>query len=593
MRRGVMLLAMVVSASAPFRSSVRVVRAGDELQAALNAARSGDEIRLEAGATFTGNFLLPLFDGETPVTLRTNLPDDQLPPPNQRVTPASAARFARVVSANSSPALRTAPGAHGWHIGFVEFPANKDGFGDILQIGDGSPAQSQPAQVPFDIVLDHLYVHGDPQTGQKRGIALNGRSVTVSNCHVSDIKAVGADAQAIAGWNGPGPFTIENNYLEASGEVFLLGGADPSIPDLVSADVIVRFNQMSRPMSWRQPIVAAPTGAAAAAEAHGTLPAGTYTYRIAARRPSGQGSTATSEASAEVSVTSPGGAVAITWTPVPGAADYVVYGRTPGVPLQSWTVTAPHFTDSGVAGTPGIVPKEATRWQIKNVLELKNARRVTVDSNLIENNWQAAQPGYAVLFTPRNQGGACPWCVVESVAFTHNVVRNVAAAVNLLGHDSPNPSRQTNAIRIEDNLFDAITTRMGGNGWGVLLGDGPRDITIARNTFVFDGTTLLYAYGAPKIEGFTFTANAAPHGQYGINGAGASTGTLALQTFFIAPRVTNNWLGGGPNGRYPPGNRFDVPFDPERTGEAGTDYQRMRALADAVVEGLEVTSSTR
>ncbi|MFB3852293.1 MAG: hypothetical protein ACE148_00565 [Vicinamibacterales bacterium] len=44
-------------------------------------------------------------------------------------------------------------------------------------------------------------------------------------------------------------------------------------------------------------------------------------------------------------------------------------------------------------------------WQVKNLFELKNALRVTVEANLFENNWQAAQAGYAIVFTPRNQDG--------------------------------------------------------------------------------------------------------------------------------------------------------------------------------------------
>src|SRR5262245_32455045 len=93
---------------APMRPSVRVVKAGDDLQAALNAATAGDEIRLASGATFTGNFVLPAFDGTAPVTLRTDLPDASTPAPDRRVTPATAARYARIVSPNGKPALRTA-----------------------------------------------------------------------------------------------------------------------------------------------------------------------------------------------------------------------------------------------------------------------------------------------------------------------------------------------------------------------------------------------------------------------------------------------------------------------------------------------------
>ena len=478
---------LLLALLAPRRADVRVVRAGDDLQAALNAARAGDEMRLEPGATFTGNFVLPVFEGRAAVTVRTGLPDAELPPPNQRVTPAGAGRFARIVSPNRSAAVRTAPGAHHWRLIALDFPATGIAGGDIVQIGDGSAAQSRLAQVPHDIDLDRLYIHGDPQSGQKRGIALNGRAVTIRNCHISDIKAAGVDAQAIAGWNGPGPFTIENNYLEASGEVILFGGGDPAIPQLVPTDVVVRGNHITRPMAWR-----------------------------------------------------------------------------------------------------------GTTWQIKNLFELKNARHVRVEGNLIENNWLAAQPGYAILFTPRNQGGRCPWCVVEDVELAGNVVRNTSAGVNILGHDSPGTSGQTRDIRIHDNLFTGITTRLGGNGWGVLVGDGPRDLVIEHNTFEFDGTTLLYVYGSPRISGFRFSGNAAPHGTYGINGASASTGTLTFQRFFDNPVVTGNWLSGGASSRYPAGNRFDTPFDPATAAPAGANVARLRAMADTIPRGAgAVTSSTR
>ncbi len=412
----------------PARAGVRTIHAGDDLQTALNAAQPGDELRLEAGATFRGSFVLPAKNGGGTITLRSDIPDASLPPGNQRITPAVAARFAKIVSPSNESALRTAAGAAHWRIAYLELPANRGGYGDIVQLGDGSAAQSALAQVPHDLLLDHLYVHGDPAAGQKRGIALNAAAVTIRDCYVSDIKWVGEDAQAIAGWNGPGPFVIENNYLEASGEVFLLGGADPAIPDLVSTDVRVRFNHMTRPMAWKE-----------------------------------------------------------------------------------------------------------SRWQIKNLFELKNARRVTVEYNLFENNWVAAQPGYAILFTPRNQDGKCPWCVVEAVTFAHNVVRNSSAGLSISGYDSPNPSGQTNAIRVEDNLFAGITTRLGGNGWAVLIGDGPRDLTFDHNTFDFDGTTLLYAYGETRRPAVRSRGSGLP-----------TTPAVTANTASTAPtrhRVSSRWSG--------------------------------------------------
>ena len=57
-----------------------------------------------------------------------------------------------------------------------------------------------------------------------------GQYLAVVDSHLADFKEEGADSQAIAGWSGPGPFKIANNYLEAAGENVMFGGADPDHP---------------------------------------------------------------------------------------------------------------------------------------------------------------------------------------------------------------------------------------------------------------------------------------------------------------------------------------------------------------------------
>ena len=593
--RTAFLLTAVLLARSPLASAeVRYVRAGDDLQAALNAARPGDELRLAPEATFTGNFILPVTSGTSSITVRTDLPDETLPGPRQRVTPATAVRFAKIVSANAEPALRTAPGAHNWTLMLLEFPSTREGYGDIIQLGDGSSAQTSLSQVPYALMLDRLYIHGDPVYGQKRGIALNARGVSIRNCYISDIKAVGVDTQAIGGWNGPGQFSIENNYLEASGEVLLLGGSDPAIPNLVSEDVVIRYNHMTRPMSWRDPIVAPPANVSAVATDGGRLRAGVYSYRVVARRPAGQGSQASSVPSDEVTATVSGGAVRISWDPVANASDYMVYARSPAGVNEAWSTTDAGFVHDGA--TPGrkeAPPSAATNWQIKNIFELKNARRVLVEHNLFENNWQAAQPGYAILFTPRNQDGKCKWCVVEQVDFVHNVVRNVAGGFNITGYDSEGVSAQTNGLRIQDNLISGVTTDLGGAGWPFLMGEEVRDVTIDHNSIDFDGTTLLYAYGGTKAQpkpmrGIRYTGNASRHGEYGVNGADASTGTLTFQMYFPDIVFTGNWLSGGISSKYPSGNRFEEPFDLNlNAGNGiGAELAKLTPLLNTVPKGF-------
>jgi hypothetical protein len=563
-RRGTpVVLVLLALCPQPASAGTRTVRRGDNLQTILNSAVPGDILLLEAGAEFVGNFVLPVKAGTDPIVMRSAL-HDQLPVSGQRIKPQHAALLARLRSPNTSPALRTAPGAHHWQLQYLEFAANQGGYGDLIQLGDGSSAQNTIDKVPHDLVLSHLYIHGDPLLGQKRCVSLNAATVTIRDSHISDCKGVGQDTQAICGWNGPGPYVIENNYLEGAGENVMFGGADPSIPDLVPGDITFRHNHVSRPMSWRDPIISTPQNLSGAALSGGALAPGSYAYRIVARRGVGQGATGRSTASAEatVSVTAAASAVRLTWQPVPGATEYQVYGRSAGAQSQYWTVAGTEFTDTGAAGTAAAVPTSpGTVWTVKNLFELKNARRVVVEDNIFENHWRDAQSGYAIVLTPRNSNGGCAWCVVEHVRFEYNVVRNVAAGINVLGYDNGNPSRQASDIVFRDNLFTGLSTALGGNGYFLLMGDGPRDIALEHNTIDSNGTTVVYVYGGTstdprEVYGFRMIANAARHGVYGINGAYFGYGNAILNGFFPGSFFTANYLSGGSATRYPGGNLF-------------------------------------
>jgi hypothetical protein len=426
------------------------VAAGGDLQSALAAAKPGDTVELAVGAPFTGNFTLPAkAGGDAFITVRS-ASHANLPPEGGRVSPADAPYLAKLRSPNNAPALQTAPGAHHWRIQWLEFQANAGGFGDIITLGDGSAAQTTLAQVPHDLVVDRCYIHGDPDAGQKRGIALNSASTTISGSYIADIKAVGQDSQAITGWNGPGPFVITNNYLEAAGENLLFGGTDPSIPNLVPSDVTVTGNILSRPASWR-----------------------------------GQ------------------------------------------------------------------------RWQIKNLLELKNARRVRIADNLLENNWAAAQTGFAVVFTVRNQDGRCPWCQVADVVFENNVVQHSAAAISILGVDDHAKSEQTRSIRIRNNLFvDIDNEHWGGNGYFLMLTGAPRDIAVDHNTIIQDHAYGIVQVDGPPVFGFVFTNNLVRHNAYGIIGQDKAPGTDTISAYFPASSIVGNVIADGDSRRYPAGNKF-------------------------------------
>ena len=433
-----------------------VVRPDGDLQAALDQARPGDVVVLEAGATYTGNFVLPAKDGSStrPITIRSSTDDRRLPGPTERVSPDDAPLLAKLTSGNSSPVLRTAPRASHWRILAVEFVGNGT-TSDIIALGDGSREQNDVSEIPTDLLLDRVLIRGHATKGQKRGIALNSGLTGIRNSYISDIKGVGLETQAIAGWNGTGPYVIENNYLEAAGVNVLFGGADPTIPDLVPSDITIRRNLITKKVEWRN-----------------------------------------------------------------------------------------------------------SSWAVKNLFELKNARRVLIEGNLLENNWVSAQVGYAVLFTVRNTDGRAPWATIEDVMFRNNIVRESSAGVNILGWDNTAESQTASKITIQNNLFTGINhKRWGGNGVFLQIGNAPSEVTVDHNTIVQTGN-VISAYGQGRqngsraIPGFRFTNNIAAHNAYGIIGTGTGIGMPAINAYFPDAVIVGNVLAGGQPSRYPAGNFF-------------------------------------
>jgi hypothetical protein len=468
---------LVVPAAGQSGSTNVSVPGGGDLQAAINRAKPGDTILLEPGATYLGNFVLPAKSGgDAFITIRSSAADSLLPGPDARIDPTYSAHLPRLRSPNAQPVLATAPGAHHYRLLFLEFQANRNGVGDIITLGDGSGAQNTLAQVPHDLVIDRAYVHGDPQFGQKRGIALNSASTSIINSYVAGIRAEGQDSQAVGGWNGPGPFRIVNNYLEAAGENLMFGGSDPAIPNLVPADIVISGNHLSKPVAWRS----------------------------------------------------------------------------------------------------------EPKWTVKNLLELKNARRVTIARNLFENNWLAAQTGFAILLTPRNQDGRCPWCQVEEVVFEQNTLRNSAAGIAITGRDNNHPSRQTRAITIRNNVFHGLdSSKWGGNGFFLMLLDEPRDIVIDHNTIVQERASGLIVVSGPPILGFVFTNNVARHHEYGMKGDSRAAGLDTIRAYFPGSLITSNVIADGEARFYPEGNIFpsSAEFQRQFVSYEGGDYRIAPASA--------------
>jgi hypothetical protein len=241
------------------------------------------------------------------------------------------------------------------------------------------------------------------------------------------------------------------------------------------------------------------------------------------------------------------------------------------------------FGGAGVS-IPGVVPSDIVietnlltkdlawrgqSWTVKNLFELKHARRVVVRRNIMTNNWAGAQQGFAIVFTPRNSGGQPTSWVVEDVEFSGNIVSHSSSGFNLLGYDDLAPSGQLARVLIKDNLLYDIGMQWGGTGTFAQIGGEPRDITIDHNTVMHEGNAVTFYSGnytnpngvrvtGGPIAGFVFTNNLLKHNAYGIFGSGQAFGSGTINYYTTGGIVLANVLASDTSYayRYPAGNQF-------------------------------------
>jgi hypothetical protein len=442
----IVLLSLSVLCSAGADAATIAVKAGGNLQAALNVAQPGDVITLQAGATFTGSFTLPAKFGSSYITVRSSAADAVLPAVAVRMTPSYAGYLPKIVGSGTLPALRTASRASYWRLQFLEIVANSSGVGDIVQLGSGSATSS--ASQAHHLIVDRVYLHGRTDKGAKRGIALNSGETTIRNSWISDVKSSQYDSQAICGWNGPGPYRIENNFLRASAENVLFGGADASTPDLVPSDIQILRNTFSKDLAWR--------------------------------------------------------------------------------------------------GTP---------WIVKNLLELKNARRVRIAGNRFAYVWAEEQKGYALNIKPTQASGKAPWTTIEDITIENNRFEHVAGGILLSGRDTTYGSQTMARVLIANNLLtDVSKAKWGGHGSFLVVGNGAIDVRVDHNTVEHDGF-VVNGNGA-AMQRFVFTNNLHRHNQFGIYGDGLGAGMVSITKYFPGAQIHHNAFFGGTPSKYPIDNYF-------------------------------------
>jgi hypothetical protein len=193
-------------------------------------------------------------------------------------------------------------------------------------------------------------------------------------------------------------------------------------------------------------------------------------------------------------------------------------------------------------------------WQTKTIAETKNARRVLLEGNVIENVWADAQVGYAILFKSSNQDGGCTWCTTSDITFRYNRIRNVAAVFNIAARPELYPAVPAARFTIHDNLTDNVNVgQFNGPGIGLQVIGDVQDIIFAHNTTIApSGNSATMFDGNPNTR-FVMHSNLLSHGQYGVFGSGKGVGKGAIAFYTPNALFANNTMIGGNCKLYPAG----------------------------------------
>ena len=202
------------------------------------------------------------------------------------------------------------------------------------------------------------------------------------------------------------------------------------------------------------------------------------------------------------------------------------------------------------------------RWQggpylIKNLIEFKNAVRVLIEGNVLENSWVHAQAGFAIVWWATDQEGTAPWATTSDITFRYNRVNNAAGGFQLTAHGDRSTSPWMTRVTIRHNLFTNIGTSSTGGGNGKLYQlNGPlSDMVIEHNTGFAPTSSVYFVGGATPMPGLSIRDNILGNGDYNVYSA-VGQGTAAIVAYagtenaFKGNVVVKPWSVSYPSGNY-------------------------------------------
>jgi hypothetical protein len=234
-----------------------------EFQGALDSSSPGDTITLDAGTIYHGSFTVRAKANPNHLWIYIESSDlGGLPAPGKRVNPVTdAVKMPKIVTTDVTPAISISPGASNYrYVGLEVYSTSTQGC-DLRHVPRVNcftyflidmPA-AQGKALPDSIIVDRCYVHGSDTQDVRAGVVANGTRVGVIGSYISDIHLSTSDSQAVRAYWTPGPIKVENNFLSATTENLMIGGAGGPDNPYVPSDIEIRNNHFFKPERWAAP----------------------------------------------------------------------------------------------------------------------------------------------------------------------------------------------------------------------------------------------------------------------------------------------------------------------------------------------------
>jgi len=306
-----------------------------------------------------------------------------------------------------------------------------------------------------------------------------------------------------------------------------------------------------------------------------------------------------------------------------GAAENLMFGGGAGSQIPGDIEIRRNYMFKPLPWMPGRSDFMGQKFIVKNLLELKNAERVLVEGNLMENSWGGyTQVGYGILLTPRGT-----WAAVQDVTIRYNLIRHTGSGVQLAAtkaDDGDSLAAQRWSIH-DDLLEDIDPAAYHGDGIVFQISSGfKKDIPLNQVSLDHITVASKAAVKSLMIVGvepanprrpfdISFTNNIVPAGRYSVWSTGVGTcpksgePSITFENCWSSFKVTHNVIIAypGEQGPWPAGNFLvkDVKsvgfadFDPASSGDyhltantfyksKATDGKDVGANIDAINEAV-------